>query len=78
MALSQHGTLAPVIIHHRTGFAASMIDGRTVMEIAGDARSADEIMQFWDYLARRLSRDLPHLAAERHRPCPCDRAQGAA
>jgi chromosome partitioning protein len=49
--------LAPVVIHHRTGFAASMIDGRTVMEIAGDERSAAEIMQLWDYLSRRLSRD---------------------
>jgi len=57
MALSQHGTLAPVILHHRTGFAASMIDGRTVMEIAGDDRSASEIMQLWDYLSRRLSND---------------------
>ena len=58
MALSQHGTLAPVVIHHRTGFAASMIDGRTVMEIAGDERSASEVMQLWDYLARRLNRDF--------------------
>src|ERR1700675_4934009 len=43
MALSQHGTLAPVIIHHRTGFAASMTDGRPVMEVPGEARSAEEI-----------------------------------
>jgi chromosome partitioning protein len=57
MALSQHGTLAPVVIHHRTGFAASMIDGRTVMEIVDDERSAAEITQLWDYLARRLNRD---------------------
>jgi chromosome partitioning protein len=57
MALSQHGTLAPIVIHHRTGFAASMIDGRTVMEIAGDDRSANEIMQLWDYISRRLSND---------------------
>jgi chromosome partitioning protein len=61
MALSQHGTLAPVIIHHRTGFAASMIDGRTVMEITGDARSAAEITQLWDYMDRRLSRDFRTL-----------------
>lgn len=32
IALSQHGTLAPSIIHQRTDFASSMIDGRTVME----------------------------------------------
>lgn len=57
MALSQHGTLAPVIIHQRTGFAASMIDGRTVMEIPGEARSAEEMAQLWDYLSKRLTHD---------------------
>jgi chromosome partitioning protein len=61
MALSQHGTLAPVIIHHRTGFAASMIDGRTVMEITGDVRSAEEIRQLWEYIDRRMSRDFRTL-----------------
>jgi chromosome partitioning protein len=58
MALSQHGTLAPVIIHHRTGFAASMIDGRTVMEVPGEARSAEEIVLLWEYLGNRLNRDF--------------------
>jgi chromosome partitioning protein len=57
MALSQHGTLAPVVVHHRTIFAASMIDGRTVMEVPGDDRSSAEIAQLWDYLWRRLNRD---------------------
>lgn len=57
MALSQHGTLAPVIVHQRTGFAASMIDGRTVMEVPGEARSAAEITLLWDYLGNRLNRD---------------------
>jgi chromosome partitioning protein len=67
IALSQHGTLAPSIIHQRTGFAASMIDGRTVMEIAGEPRAAEEIAQLWAYLdnrlggrrARLLSADVP-------------------
>jgi len=58
MALSQHGTLAPVIIHHRTGYAASMIDGRTVMEVPGEARSAEEVVLLWEYLANRLTRDF--------------------
>src|ERR1700726_2287757 len=58
MELSQHGTLAPVIIHHRTGFAASMIDGRTVMEVPGEARSAEEIVLLWEYLSNRLTRDF--------------------
>jgi chromosome partitioning protein len=56
MALSQHGTLAPVILHQRTGFAASMIDGRTVGEIKGEARSAEEIARLWDYISQRLNR----------------------
>src|SRR5215470_979958 len=51
MALSQHGTLAPTIIHQRTGFASSMIDGRTVMEIPGEARAAGEVATLWDYIA---------------------------
>jgi chromosome partitioning protein len=54
IALSQHGTLAPSIIHQRTGFAAAMIDGRTVMEIAGEPRAAEEIAQLWGYLESRL------------------------
>jgi chromosome partitioning protein len=57
-ALSQHGTLAPTIVHHRTDFAASMIDGRTVMELAGSTRSAGEIKALWEYLAGRLSRGM--------------------
>ncbi len=40
VALSQHGTVAPVTIHHRTDFASSMIDGRTVMEVDPNSRSA--------------------------------------
>jgi len=59
IALSQHGTLAPVVLHQRTGFAASMIDGRTVMEIPGDERSAEEIRQLWTYIGVRLGHAVP-------------------
>lgn len=58
IALSQHGTLAPAIIHHRTDFASSMIDGGTVMEQARKSRSAGEIVMLWEYLQRRLDRGL--------------------
>lgn len=59
VALSQHGTVAPVTIHNRTDFAASMIDGRTVMEIEPDGKSAEEIRELWDYIdARLLRRDV--------------------
>jgi chromosome partitioning protein len=63
IALSQHGTLAPSIIHHRTDFAASMIDGRTVMELSGSSRSGGEITRLCDYLLDRLAR-LPRPAAQ--------------
>lgn len=56
VALSQHGTVAPITVHHRVDFAASMIDGRTVMEAAGAARSAKEIKGLWEYVAERLDK----------------------
>jgi len=56
IALSQHGTVAPITIHHRTDFAASMIDGRTVGEVVPDSPSAKEISELWIYIQDRLSR----------------------
>jgi chromosome partitioning protein len=56
VALSQHGTVAPVTIFNRTDFAASMIDGRTVMEVDPNGKSAEEIKGLWDYIAQRLAR----------------------
>ena len=58
VALSQHGTVAPVTVHHRTDFAASMIDGRTVMEIDPDCRSATEIAALWNYVSDRLEKNF--------------------
>ncbi|MBZ6378384.1 chromosome partitioning protein ParA [Pacificimonas flava] len=79
VALSQHGTLAPVTLHHRTDYAASMIDGRTVMECDPKCKSAQEIEQLWSYVADRLERNFrrtvfnapgatPVTAAPRARP----------
>ena len=56
IALSQHGTVAPVTVHQRTDFAASMIDGRTVMELNPAGKSAQEITALWAYLRDRLTR----------------------
>jgi chromosome partitioning protein len=56
VALSQHGTVAPVTVHNRLDFAASMIDGRTVMEIDPMSKSASEVMDLWRYLGDRLAR----------------------
>ncbi|WP_262693316.1 ParA family protein [Kordiimonas aquimaris] len=56
IALSQHGTVAPTILHNRQDFAASMIDGRTVMEANSSGRSAGEVTTLWQYLDARIKR----------------------
>jgi chromosome partitioning protein len=48
-ALAQHGRVAPVTVHQRVDFAASMIDGRTVGEVAPQSRSAQEMTELWQY-----------------------------
>jgi chromosome partitioning protein len=56
IALSQHGTVAPVTLHHRVDFAASMVDGRTVGEAAAKSASAKEVRDLWLYIQDKLSR----------------------
>ncbi len=58
IALSQHGTVAPVTIHHRTLYASSMIDGRTAMELQPGGQSAVEITGLWEYLNARLHSEI--------------------
>jgi chromosome partitioning protein len=62
IALSQHGTLSPAIIHQRTDFASSMIDGRTVMETSRSSASATEIAELWKYINERLAKTRRPLA----------------
>ena len=54
IALSHHGAVAPIILHQRIDFASSMIDGRTVMEIASTTKSPEEISELWSFLDSRL------------------------
>jgi len=55
-ALSEHGRVAPVILYQRTDYAASMIDGRTVMEAGGPTgRSAQEIADLWRHVDEQLN-----------------------
>ena len=58
VALSQHGTVAPVTLHHRTDFAASMIDGRTVMEVDPGGKSSHEVTALWEYISERLEKNF--------------------
>ena len=58
VALSQHGTVAPVTLHQRTDFASSMIEGRTVMEIDPNGKSAAEVTALWQYIGDRLEKNF--------------------
>lgn len=69
IALSQHGTVAPVTIHNRTEFASSMIDGRTVMEISPKSRSSAEIAALWEYISDRLQKNFQRTIFQ-HQPMP--------
>lgn len=54
IALSQHGTVAPITLYQRTDFAAAMIDGRTAQEIDSSSRSASEVGELWKYVYTQL------------------------
>ena len=56
VALSQHGTVAPVTLYHRVDYAASMVDGRTVGEVVPQSKSTGEVKQLWTYLSERLQK----------------------
>jgi chromosome partitioning protein len=53
-ALAAHGKVAPVTVHHRVDFAASMTDGRTVGEVTPDSRSAQEITALCKYVITQV------------------------
>ena len=63
VALSQHGPLAPSLIHQRVDFAASMIDGRTVMELPNARLATAEIERVWEYLSRRMGFNVAESGA---------------
>jgi chromosome partitioning protein len=60
-ALSEHGPVASVFLHQRVAYAASMIDGRTVVEPPIASKAAREITQLWEYAHSRL--DMRQAAA---------------
>lgn len=53
-ALSEHGIVAPAVVADRVDFAASMIDGRTVLEVDAKGRSAIEMGELWQFVKARL------------------------
>lgn len=57
VALSQHGTVAPVMCKTRQDFRVAMINGRTAAELDPRGRSAGEIAELWSYLTKLLKRE---------------------
>ena len=53
-ALSVHGVVSPAIVHDRVDYAASMIDGRTVLETDPKGRSAAEVLALWSFVKARM------------------------
>lgn len=56
ITLSQHGTVAPTVIHHSVMFPTSAIGGLTVREVDPDSKPAQEITELWAYISERLRR----------------------
>jgi len=70
-----------VVVHHRTDFAASMIDGRTVMEVKDTCKSAQEVASLWRYVKDRLDRvgeETSHFDPRTGAPAPRVNALGKA
>jgi chromosome partitioning protein len=55
-ALSEHGVVAPVIVHDRVDYAGSMIDGRTVQETDQKGRSAAEMAELWKFVKAQMAK----------------------
>jgi chromosome partitioning protein len=53
-ALSEHGRVAPTIMHDRVDYASSMTDGRTVLETDPRGRSAAEVAELLKFVMERL------------------------
>lgn len=55
-ALSEHGVVAPAVIHDRVDYAGSMVDGRTVQETDQKGRSASEMTELWKFVKARMEK----------------------
>ena len=55
-ALSEHGAVAPAIVHDRVDYAGSMIDGRTVQETDSRGRSSGEMAELWRFVKAQMTK----------------------
>lgn len=56
--LSQHGTVAPVMVHQRQDYAAAMIDGHAAQELDPEGAASEEITALWQYVASQLRKTV--------------------
>ncbi len=68
-------TVTPVAVHNRTDFATSMINGRSVVELAPNSASAKEIKELWAYIEDRLQRLKPSYPMLVDTPDPVEEAK---
>ena len=54
IALSQHGTVSPAILHRADAYASSALDGRTVSETDPKGKPAEDVAALWAYVGKRL------------------------
>jgi len=68
IALSQHGTVAPAVLHRSDAYAASALDGLTVQEADPRGAPALEVASLWQYLSKRagmLTREVANQLTEK-------------
>lgn len=65
VALSQHGTLAPTLVHDRTDYAAAKSDGLTAQELEPNGKAAGEMRELWAYIATRAAAKKPLVAGKK-------------
>lgn len=53
--VGEGGQVAPIVIRQRSGIAAAMIDGRTIIETEPDSKGADEIRALYRWITKELN-----------------------
>lgn len=66
IALSQHGTVSPSILHRADAYAASALEGKTVGEADPGGKPAAEVHDLWRYVSKRLGLQACQLASKPH------------
>jgi chromosome partitioning protein len=54
IALSQHGTVSPSVLHRADVYASSALDGRTVAEADPKGKAAEDVANLWAYVGKRI------------------------